>query len=236
MYNTYMSEPFDPVRRFNERAQVYDSEVVKIIPGYGALHSATLHILSTSLPEIANLLVCGAGTGNEAISYAHENPGWQVTGFDIAEQMVITAKAKVKTGRLEDRVRIIHGSVEDVPLESFDAATSLLVKHFIPYEDKPTYLSNIAMRLKPGAKLITADITGHRDDEEFKEHMLAWEAFQKTHRDDVEEIEKTIDRVRRNLPILTESETISMLEQAGFTNVRLFWKNMMIQGYVAEKA
>ena len=235
MYNTYMSEAFDPVRRFNERAQVYDSEVEKIIPGYGALHSAALHILSTSLPEIANLLVCGSGTGNEALAYALSNPGWKITGFDVSEQMALVSRAKIEAAGLKDRIRIIHGSIEDVPPEPYDAATSLLVKHFIPYEGKAQYLSNIEKRLKPGAKLLTADITGRRDDEEFKAHMRAWESFQKAHRDDPEEIEKTIDRVRQNLPILSGAETVSILEQAGFTNVRLFWKNLMIQGYTAEK-
>jgi len=150
--------------------------------------------------------------------------------------MALVAIAKVEAAGLEDRVRIIYGSIEDVPPGPYDAATSLLVKHFIPYEDKASYLSNIEERLKPGAKLLTADITGKRDDEEFKEYMLAWESFQKTYRDEEEEeIEKTIDRVRQNLPILSGAETVSMLEQAGFKNVRLFWKNLMINGYVAEK-
>ncbi len=231
-----MPEPFDPIRRFNDRAQVYDSEVVNIIPGYEALHSTAGHILRTSLPEVADILVCGSGTGNEAISYASEHPGWKITGFDPSEQMVLVAKAKAAYVGLEERIRIIHGSVEDVPSESFDAATSILVKHFIPYDDKASYLRNIAKRLKPGAKLLTADITGYRDDEMFKGFMLAWESFQKTHRDeDEEEIEKTLDRVRRNLPILTEARTISMLEDAGFKKIRLFWKNLMINGYIAEK-
>lgn len=231
-----MPEPFDPVRRFNDRAQLYDKEVANIIPGYESLHSTAGHILGTSLPESADLLVCGSGTGTEAISYASENPGWNITGFDPSDQMVLVAKAKIAYVGLRERVRIIHGTIDDAPSESFDAATSILVKHFISYDNKPAYLSGIAKRLKPGALLLTADITGRRDDERFNAFMLAWEAFQKTHRDDdEEEIEKTLERVRQNLPILTEAQTISMLEEAGFKNIRLFWKNLMINGYIAEK-
>lgn len=231
-----MSEPFDPVRRFNDRAPVYDSEIETIIPGYTSLHDATLHILKASLPEAAYVLVCGAGTGNEAVAYAEGNPGWRITGFDIAEEMVNTGMAKIERMELGGRVEIVHGGIEDVLRESFDAATSLLVTHFIPYEKKSTYLNDIYLRLKPGAKLLTADITGARDSAEFMEHLLAWESFQLSGRGDAEEVRKTIGRVRDNLPILTEDETISLLRDSGFKNVRLFWKNLMINGYIAEKS
>ena len=231
-----MSEPFDPVRRFNDRAPVYDGEVGTIIPGYASLHDAARHILRVSLPEAAYVLVCGAGTGNEAVAYASENQGWRITGFDIAEEMVKTANAKVKAAGLQRRVEIIHGGAEDVLQESFDAATSILVTHFIPYDEKAAYLSDISLRLKPEAKFLTADITGARDTAEFMEHLLAWESFQRSCRGDEEEIQKTIGRVRENLPILTEDETISLLQDSGFKNVRLFWKNLMINGYIAEKS
>ena len=230
-----MSEPYDPVRRFNDRAKVYDSEVGTIIPGYTALHEAAHHVLKSSLPENAYLLICGAGTGNDAMTFARENPGWKITGFDIAGEMVKTARAKIKAAGLESRIEIIHGGIEDVLQESFDGAASILVTHFIPYGKKAAYLNDISLRLKPGAKYLTADITGARDSGEFNEHLLAWESFQLSFREDKEEILKTIGRVREDLPILTEDETILMLEDSDFKNVRLFWKYLMINGYVAEK-
>ena len=38
------------------------------------------------------------------------------------------------------------------------------------------------------------------------------------------------------MPILTEEETVSLLENAGLKNVRRFWHRMMIKGFTAEKA
>lgn len=231
-----MSEKFDPVRRFNDRAPVYDNEVVKTIPGYAALHQTAGSILSSLLPERARVLVCGSGTGYEALSYARDNPGWSITGFDPAIEMIRVAQEKARSNALGERVSFIHGSVSDLPEDQFDGATSMLVKHFIPYEEKLSYVSNIAKRLKPGGVFLTVDITGHRDDEDFKRDLEVWEKFQRAHRDDVEEIEKTIDRVRLDMPILRGPETVSLLEENGFKNVRLFWKNLIFNGYIAERA
>ncbi len=127
-----MTEQYDPEKRFNERASLYDDEIEKIIPGYRALHDMAHHILKSRLPEKAYLLIAGAGTGKEAIEYAIENPGWKITGFDIAEQMVKTASSKIEENGLCSRIELIHGGIGDIMQESFDGATSLLVMHFIP--------------------------------------------------------------------------------------------------------
>ncbi len=82
-----MNDTYDPEKRFDERAAVYDDEIENIIPGYRSLHDLSLSYLKSSLPKNANLLICGSGTGKEAIEYALENPRWSIVGFDIAENM-----------------------------------------------------------------------------------------------------------------------------------------------------
>lgn len=231
-----MSEPYDPVRRFNDRALVYDSDVINVIPGYSDLHRESARILKDAVDQDAHILVCGSGTGYEAVSYALMNPGWTVTGFDPAENMVDVAREKALSEGVYNRVKIIHGTVQDLPIVQYDGAVSLLVKHFISYDDKPSYLENISKRLKPGAPFLTADITGKRGEDELEENLKEWERFQMERREDKEEIVKSIERVRIDLPILTEEETVKLLEDAGFKNVRRFWHRMMIRGFVAEKS
>ena len=166
-----MTEPSDPEKRFNERASVYDDEIEKIIPGYRALHDISHHILKSALPQNAYILVGGSGTGKEAIEYAVENPGWKITGFDIAEEMVKTASSKIEQNGLCSRIELIHGGIEDIMQESFDGATSLLVMHFLPKEDKSKYLKEICFRLKDGGKFILADVGGDRNSPEFEEFL-----------------------------------------------------------------
>ncbi|MGB3727911.1 MAG: class I SAM-dependent methyltransferase, partial [Thermodesulfobacteriota bacterium] len=143
-----MTETYDPEKRFNERAQIYDDEIERIIPGYRALHDISHHILKSSLPQEAYVLVGGSGTGKEAIGYAVENPGWKITGFDIAEEMVKKASSKIEQSGLENRIEIIHGGVGDILQENFDGAPSLLVAHFIPTEEKEKFTKEISSRLK----------------------------------------------------------------------------------------
>lgn len=230
-----MAEPYDPVRRFNDRAQIYDSDVINVIPGYTELHKESGNLLRDALGTRAKVLVCGSGTGHEAVSYALQNPGWEITGFDPAPQMVQVASEKAKAEGVENRVRFILGTAKDLPLDEFDGATSILVKHFISYDDKPSFLENISKRLEPGAVFITVDITGRRGDPELEANLEEWERFQRERRDDPEEIVKSIERVRIDLPILTEDQTAALLLESGFKNVRRFWHRMMIKGFVAEK-
>jgi len=213
---------------------VYDDEIEKIIPGYRALHDISHHILKSALPEKAYILVGGSGTGKESIEYAVENPGWKITGFDIAEEMVKTASSKIEQNGLCSKIEFIHGGVEDILQESFDGATSLLVMHFLPIEEKSAYLKDICFRLKPGGKFILADVGGERNSPEFEEFLHAWKSFQLQTRDK-KDVEEMLQRVRGNLNFITLDETISLLKDSGFRNLRHFWKSLLINGFVMEK-
>ncbi|MCK5710035.1 MAG: methyltransferase domain-containing protein [Deltaproteobacteria bacterium] len=229
-----MTEPSDPEKRFNERASVYDDEIEKIIPGYRALHDISHHILKSALPQNAYILVGGSGTGKEAIEYAVENPGWKITGFDIAEEMVKTASSKIEQNGLCSRIELIHGGIEDIMQESFDGATSLLVMHFLPKEDKSKYLKEICFRLKDGGKFILADVGGDRNTPEFEEFLPAWKSFQLQTRDK-KDVDEMLQHVRGNLNFITLDETIFLLKDSGFRNIRHFWKSLLINGFVMEK-
>jgi len=230
-----MTKPYDPEKRFNDRAPVYDEEIEKIIPGYRALHDISHHILKSALPKGACVLIAGAGTGKEAIEYALENPGWKITGFDIAEEMVKTASLKIKQDGLGGRIELVHGGISDIMQEDFDGATSLLVMHFIPKEEKSKYLREICFRLKPGAKFILADVGGERNSPEFEEFLSAWESFQLQTREK-KDVDEMLEHVRGNLNFITHDETISLLEDSGFRNIRHFWKSLLINGFAMEKA
>jgi tRNA (cmo5U34)-methyltransferase len=229
-----MQDVFDPEKRFNERAGVYDEDILKIIPGYTALHETARYLLEASLPEDAFILVAGVGTGNETIACAQRNPEWRFTGFDIAANMIKTSTEKVKRHGLEERVELIHGTIEDVLQESFDAATALLVMHFIPYESKLEFLKGLNLRLNPGGVLVTADFTADRDSYEFESSVEAWEAYMLATQEK-KDVDERLHHTRYDLDILSHEETLQHLKSAGFTNTRLFWKSLVFSAYISEK-
>jgi len=229
-----MSETYNPEKRFNERALVYDEEIENIIPGYRALHDLSHHILKSALPKDAYVLVGGSGTGKEAIEYALENPGWKITGFDIAEQMVKKAASKVEEQGLSSRIELIHGGVSDVMQENFDGATSLLVAHFIPKDEKEEFIREMAFRLKTGGKFIIADVCDDEESEKFEDFLSAWESFQLKTRDK-KDVDEMFSHVRKDLNYITVDQTIDMLRGCKFRKIHHFWKSLLINGFVMEK-
>jgi len=85
---------------------------------------------------------------------------------------------------------------------------------------------------KSTRKSVSVPATGSRDFEEF---LSAWESFQLQSRDK-KDVEEMLGHVRSNLNLITLDETISLLKGSGFRNIRHFWKSLLINGYVMEKA
>ena len=225
---------FDPVKRFNERSGKYDSDINTIIPGYSTLQQLSFFILKNTLPKKAKVLVCGTGTSNEAIAFAEGNRWWKIVAFDIAREMIRVSRRKVRKKRLEDRVALIHGEITDIETGPFDAATSVLVMHFI--RDKKSYLGEIHKRLKPGAVFILIDICGNRRSREFGEFVSYWKEFQMHMRKDKENIEETFKHIQKDLNIVSEKKTMELLSGAGFIKTRHFFKSLLINGFLAEKS
>ena len=229
-----MTEKYDPEKRFNERAKVYDDEIANIIPGYRTLHDLSHHILKSSLHSDAKLLICGSGTGKEAVEYAQENPGWKIVGFDIAEQMISMASSKIKQDELQNRIELVHGNISEVNQDGFDGATSLLVAHFVPKKDKEAFLRQIFNRLKPGGRFIIADVCEDHNNDRFDEFLSVWKSFQLQTRDE-KDVEEMFNHVRADLNNITVEETISLLDKVGFKNINHFWKSLLINGFTAAK-
>ena len=62
---------FDATKHFDEkRANAYETKIRRIVPGYEVMHDLSLNLLHNYLPSNANILVSGAGTGQEVLSYS----------------------------------------------------------------------------------------------------------------------------------------------------------------------
>ncbi|MEM7008148.1 MAG: class I SAM-dependent methyltransferase [Thermodesulfobacteriota bacterium] len=229
-----MNTEYNPEQRFNERAVRYDDEIENIIPGYRALHDLSHNILKISLPKDAHVLIAGSGTGKEAIQYAFENPKWKITGFDIAEQMIRTAEEKVKTYELQDRIEFIHGDIRKVLNREFDGATSILIAHFMPIDEKKEFIKSIELGLKPGGTFILADICKDINSDLYEKFLSVWKSFQLQNREE-KDVQEMLSNVRNNLHSITPEDTIALLENNDFKKINHFWRSLLINGFVAEK-
>jgi tRNA (cmo5U34)-methyltransferase len=98
------------------------------------VHLQIQAILKTHLPEHANVLIVGCGTGYELSYLLAQHPTWSFTAVDPSLTMIEKAQQLLsETNRDLTRVHFVHGDTTALQESAqFDAALAILVAHFIP--------------------------------------------------------------------------------------------------------
>ena len=215
----------------------YDSGIRRALPTYDPMLRLIETFLRANTMEHANILVVGAGGGNEVTNFSTNNPRWTLTGVDPSETMLAVAKDKCKEAGVSDRVEFIQGTVEDVEgLNNFDAATCILVLHFIySYEEKLKTLQEIYSRLKNGAPFVLISKYGEPTSVEFKERLKLWKSYwldmTKLSINEVNEMEQDI----LSLSYLPKEMIEQLLVEAGFNRIAMFFSTTLFGGWICFK-
>ena len=222
-----------------DRAHQYDLDIRKAIPGYEALHGMADSLLQTSLNESARLLVVGSGTGMELVNYCQQNPTWSLTGVDPSTEMMAIAVEQLTTLGYRERVDLHTGYVSTLPkTELMDAATLMLVMHFLPDNgSKLQLLKDIARHLKPGAQLVLADLYGDRSLPYFAKLRKAWQALYFSQLNDELRVKAEANfqtSIDNSIYFVTEARIIELLQTAGFSNITKFYNAFLFGGWIAQ--
>jgi tRNA (cmo5U34)-methyltransferase len=224
-----------------ERSPDYDVDIRKRIPGYEALHASGRAILASALPESARVLVVGAGTGQELIAFAQAHPGWRLVGVDPSSGMLDIARDKVARAGVADRVELHLGTAGDLPPDAgFDAATALLVMHFIADDpDKLAFLVSIRARLRPGAPFLLADLCGVPGSPRFETLFAAWQSYLSANTGvspDDETLRKEFAERRARPGWIDEARHLALFAAAGFREPTAFWAGLLFSGWTMRRA
>ncbi len=219
-----------------ELSDEYDESVSKIIPAFESIYELSQHLLMDSLDKEARILVAGAGTGKEIINSSRNNPHWSFTGFDPAKAMLAIARQKIAAASLENKISLIHGVIDDVAENDFDAATSILVMHFLPDDgSKLNFLKGIADKLKPGSLIILVDIEGEIGSNNYIRLSGAWKNQQIFKRGDNYTVNEEFELREKEVHFIPQKRIESLLNEAGFINIDKFFKAYLFGGFVAVK-
>ncbi|MCP4023465.1 MAG: class I SAM-dependent methyltransferase [Desulfobacteraceae bacterium] len=139
-----------------------DRLILKELAPIDQLHtggaSATLELFNKArLQTGSEVLDAGCGIGGSSRLLAKEY-GHIVTGIDLADQFVSTAKFLTNGTRLSDQVHFYQGSITDMSFEkeSFDA---ILCQHIlVNIQNKQKVFKEFCRVLKPNGKLILHEI------------------------------------------------------------------------------
>ncbi|MGE5545458.1 MAG: class I SAM-dependent methyltransferase [Solirubrobacterales bacterium] len=221
-----------------ERAQAYDNRMRAAIPGYEALHQLACGMVAEETGGQGRVLVVGAGTGAECVALAEACPGVSVVGADPAEDMLEMARHKIEAHGLAARIHLHPTYVADLPrMAPFDAATLLLVMHFLPDDGaKQALLSDIAARLNPGAPLILADLFGPAWEDPWQAELRAfWGHLQRAAGIPAEDVAKGFTRVDKSIHPVTEARLAELCAAAGFEAPKPFFRALCFGGWLLRR-
>lgn len=215
-------------------ATEYDKGVRRTLPTYDPMLRLTQTFLRSSLKEEASVLIVGGGGGNELKAFGPTNPGWNFTVVDPAKAMLELAEAKSNHLKLEKRVDLIHGTVENVPdHRSYDGATCILVLHFVAdVEEKLALLKKIRFHLKPGSPFVLVTKFGDVNDPEFKTLVSLWKDYWLDTTSMTEEKVEELMKGTLTEASVTEEKVRELLTEAGFHKIAHFFKTNHFGGWI----
>ncbi|MCC5655480.1 class I SAM-dependent methyltransferase [Nostoc sp. XA010] len=127
---------------------------------YRAVHKRLLEYID--LPESANVLDIGCGTGRLLERLATQFPDLQAIGLDLSANMLRVAR---QSNRHRPRLIYVEGKAESLPFADaqFDGVFSTI--SFLHYLEPNQVLSEIARVLSPGGRFYLVDFTSIKETE-----------------------------------------------------------------------
>lgn len=201
------------------------------VPGFSSLHRMAALLMAERMPDNGRVLALGAGGGLELKALAEAQAGWTFDGVDPSADMLQLAQQVA--GEHGNRIGFHQGNIDVAPEGPFDAAVCLLTFHHIPIEQRLETLLQIRRRLKSGVPFVIAHMSFLQSEPErsiWIDRHLAFGAVDGT---DPARVENARKAMRERLHILAPEEEETMLREAGFSGVTLFYTAFSFRGWVA---
>jgi tRNA (cmo5U34)-methyltransferase len=232
MKNQESSVVFD-----EERASSYDKRFAKLAPMRDALHLLVRMVLF-ELPADARILCVGAGTGLELIDLAQTFPGWQFTAVEPAAPMLNICRQRAEERGITSRCTFHEGYIDSLPAsDPFDAATCLLVSHFIlKQNDRRDFFHRIAARLRLGGYLVSADLASDTHGPAYQSLLEVWLRALRYAEIPAEEIESFRASYSRDVAMLPPQEVESIIASSGFDAPVMFLQTLLIHAWYSRRS
>ena len=214
---------------FNNRAGIYDT----VHPEHLGGGMESKRVIASFLPEHTKTLVdFGIGTGLELEAILKRFPDIEITGLDIAEQML----AKLREKYRGDNIKLYCESylTYDFGNLRYDAAISLMTLHHYDRKTKTGLYRRIHDCLVPNGVYVECDYMLHGDDYENAQEVEDFNFSE--YRRLKEELGITDGREYHfDTPCTVENQK-KMLTDAGFAGVKEAWHTGNTVILVANKA
>jgi tRNA (cmo5U34)-methyltransferase len=228
----------DPTVMFDKaRAAQYDSQFARANAFRDVIHLVT-DFAFAALPEDARILIVGAGTGSEIIALAARHPGWHFTAVDPAGAMLDVFREKAGAAGILARCSLHEGYIESLPATPLhDAATSLLVSHFLQTDaSRGAFFAEIARRLKPGGLLVNADLAADMTDPATGRVYAAWVQMLAEAGMDSSGLQNYRTGFGQDFAVHPPAAVESLIAANGFERPSLLLQTLLIRAWLTAKA
>ncbi|TWT29744.1 tRNA (cmo5U34)-methyltransferase [Thalassoglobus neptunius] len=209
----------------------YPDSPRRAVPGFADMQRMVTLLLTERVGNSGRILVVGAGGGLELKVFADAKPSWTFDGVDPSPAMLELSRQIL--GPHLSRVALHEGKIDVAPEGPFDAATCLLTMHFADLDERKQMLTAIRGRLKPNAPFITLQLSFPQADGEREQWLARYTAYVVSSGVDPQKASQASEAIDSHLTILDPQQDESLLREAGFSDVSLFYAGLAFRGWVS---
>lgn len=213
---------------------------------------------SMSDESLRHIAIIGAGGGQELVAWLPSYPHWLVTGVDPSVQMLDTARQRAEQAGITARCRLHIGTIDQLPervddemdhiMEEdstsyqkasslrYDAASCLLVLHFLPHEQQQETLNKLVATVKPGAPVIIACLSIPSQTSVNDWQMEAWHKHMQHNAITETEWQRFAHSIGVTSYPPHADEMEAMLAQAGLVEISTYFQTLSIRAWCGRRA
>lgn len=158
--NSFLRKKFQIEKMFNVISKRYD--LINHILSFGIdikWRKKILYILNNTNIIKDNILDVASGTGDMTILLAKHFIKSNITGLDISQGMLNIAKKKILKKKLKNRIKLIKGDVENIPIESNSLDVVTIIFGIRNFENIEFALNEIYRILKPRGLILILEFS-----------------------------------------------------------------------------
>lgn len=218
-------------------AGVFDDMVSRSVPFYQEMQRMTAELAGRYAQPNTNVYDLGCSTGTTMLLMDKTvEEGIDLIGIDESDEMISKCREKLNNFNLHRDIKLLAADLcKDVPVENASVVAMVLVLQFI----RPVYRINILKQIyecmvKNGVfiiieKILTEEKSFNRDYIDFYYDFKRRNSYSEL------EISQKREALENVLIPYKTSENISLLKEAGFGEVEVFFRWYNFTGIIAKK-
>ncbi len=173
-------------------AESYDRDILNTIPYYDEVYNQIADVISVAfLNKVVSWLDIGCGTGKMAKVALEQCNVEKMICADNSSAMLEVARQKISSSYVE----FLKLPMERIDYDSqFDVISSILVNHYLSYEERVIAVRNCYNALKEEGIYITFEKFAPCDGTMKKLYLKRWEKYQYSKGKSIKECEEHLSR------------------------------------------